>query len=105
MGSDVVLKEFFIGLIFCIGELVEPWSLGVAPVLGEVIAGVEFVVDDGMLVDAGANDAIIFFDKDFDQRVDSRLRNKPNGGGGRGLHFGFRIGEGGIDRGVASVLR
>ena len=46
--------------------MVESRSLGVAPVLWQVIDGVDIVVDDGMLVDAWADDSVILIDEDFD---------------------------------------
>lgn len=99
--------------------MVQSGSLGVAPVLWEVFDGLDIIVDDGMLFDAGADDSVAGLGEDIDQRLDGGLLNEP----GRGFWVGslvrgighvgkgpwscvgFTRGEGGRDRGVAGEWR
>lgn len=60
--------------------MVQSGSLGIAPVLGEVVDGLDIVVDDGMLVDAGSHDSVAGLGEDIDQRLDGGLVHDPGGG-------------------------
>ena len=60
--------------------MVQSGSLGVAPVLREVFDGVDLVVDDGVLFDAGSYDTVAGNGEYFDQRLDGGLVNEPGRG-------------------------